>query len=185
MKPLRWIAWTVGAFVALLVVVVAIGAVLPQGHVASRTIELSHPPAVVWRTITDVAHYPSWRAGITAVDVLPAGAGASLAWREHSRNGSLGFDAPEVVAPTRFVTRMTDRDIPFGGGWTFQLAPSATGTSLTITERGEVYNPFFRFVSRFVIGHYRSIDTYLADLTRELDRSASAGPGARIPLDGR
>jgi hypothetical protein len=36
--------------------------------------------------------------------------------------------------------------------------------SLTITERGEVYNPFFRFVSRYVMGHTQSIDEFMAAL---------------------
>jgi hypothetical protein len=35
---------------------------------------------------------------------------------------------------------------------------------LRITEQGEVYNPVFRFVSRFVIGQNRTIETYLRDL---------------------
>jgi hypothetical protein len=33
-----------------------------------------------------------------------------------------------------------------------------------ITEEGEVYNPVFRFISRFVIGQTRTIETYLRDL---------------------
>jgi hypothetical protein len=33
-----------------------------------------------------------------------------------------------------------------------------------ITENGEVYNPLFRFVSRYVIGHNRTIDAYLRAL---------------------
>ena len=38
-----------------------------------------------------------------------------------------------------------------------------------ITENGEVYNPLFRFVSRFVMGHTRTIDTYLGDVARHFD----------------
>jgi uncharacterized protein YndB with AHSA1/START domain len=182
---MRWIARTVGAFVALILVTTAIGAVLPRAHVATRTVEIAHPPAMVWRTITDVARYSAWRSDLTSVDVLPPSNGATLAWREHMSNGALSFDAPEVVPGTRFVTRITDRDLPFGGGWTFELTPSAAGTTLTLTERGEVYNPFFRFVSRFVIGHSKSIDTYLADLTRELDRRASMDTKTQLPVDGR
>ena len=37
---------------------------------------------------------------------------------------------------------------------------------MTISERGEVYNPLYRFVSRFFIGHTRTIDAYLAELAR-------------------
>jgi hypothetical protein len=33
-----------------------------------------------------------------------------------------------------------------------------------ITEDGEVYNPVFRFVSRFILGHTRTMDFYLRAL---------------------
>ena len=33
-----------------------------------------------------------------------------------------------------------------------------------ITEDGEVYNPIFRFVSRFVFGQTRMLDAYLRAL---------------------
>jgi hypothetical protein len=33
-----------------------------------------------------------------------------------------------------------------------------------ITEDGEVYNPIFRFMSRFVFGHTHTMDAYLRAL---------------------
>jgi hypothetical protein len=78
-----------------------------------------------------------------------------------------------AARPRQIVTRITDDGIPFGGGWTFDLRPSAEGTALTITENGSVYNPLFRFVSRFVMGHAKTIDEYAADLVVKL----SAGGG--------
>ena len=37
-------------------------------------------------------------------------------------------------------------------------------SGVTITERGSVRNPLFRFVSRFIMGHTASIDLYLRAL---------------------
>ena len=54
--------------------------------------------------------------------------------------------------PSPFVTRIADPDQPFGGT-DFDIAPDAGGTRLTITERGEVYNPIFRFMARVVFGY--------------------------------
>ena len=168
---MSWVWWTLGILIAIILIVVGVGALLPQSHIAARTIELRHPPAHVWSVLTNVRDYPSWRRGLTSVDVLPAPAGAQLAWREHTGSDALAFDAPEMIAPSRLVSRITDRGIPFGGTWTYELVPTANGagTSLTITEHGEVYNPLFRFVSRFVIGHHKTIDNYQADLARKLD----------------
>ena len=45
------------------------------------------------------------------------------------------------------------------------IAPSDDGGSVvTITERGSVYNPVFRFVSRFILGHTATMETYLRSL---------------------
>lgn len=69
---------------------------------------------------------------------------------------------------TRIVTRIADPSLPFGGTWTFDLQPSGTGTALTITERVEVYNVFFRSMQKFFFSPYKTIDTYQADLVRHL-----------------
>ena len=48
------------------------------------------------------------------------------------------------------------------------VTPEGSGTRLTITERGEVYNPVFRFMSRFVFGHTASLDRFAESLRAHL-----------------
>lgn len=64
--------------------------------------------------------------------------------------------------------RIADPNLPFGGTWTYDLVPGDQACSLTVTEDGEVYNPLFRFVSRFIIGHTATIDSYLKALQTKL-----------------
>ncbi len=64
--------------------------------------------------------------------------------------------------------------MPFGGTWTFDIEPAGTGTQLTITEDGIVRNPIFRFVSRFVFGHYKTQETYLRDLAKKFGETVTA-----------
>ena len=67
------------------------------------------------------------------------------------------------------MTRIDSKSLPFGGTWTYEVQPEADGRSrLQITEDGEIYNPVFRFVSRFVIGQTRTINSYLEALRRQL-----------------
>jgi hypothetical protein len=80
----------------------------------------------------------------------------------------------QSVPNQRLVTRIADKALPFGGSWTYELTPTQTGTSLRVTENGEVYNPVFRFMSRFVFGHQRTMDGYLADLEKRLTKSQGA-----------
>ena len=66
---------------------------------------------------------------------------------------------------SRLCVRIADKGLPFGGTWTFDIAPSADGGSeLRVTEDGEIYNVFFRFMARFLFGYTASIETYLRDL---------------------
>jgi len=88
-----------------------------------------------------------------------------LKWRETDSSGdAITYERVETIAGARIVNRIADPKLPFGGSWTYQIEPIGSGTELTITENGEVYNPLFRFVSRFIMGHTATIEKYQRDL---------------------
>ena len=60
-----------------------------------------------------------------------------------------------------------DPKLPFGGTWTYEVQPDVTGSAVTITEDGEVYNPIFRFVSKFIMGHKATMNGYLRALGKK------------------
>jgi uncharacterized protein YndB with AHSA1/START domain len=170
--------WALAAIIlvgALFLAAALAGLALPQGHVASRTAHVAAPPEQVWATLTDVAAHPTWRPGLTRVEMLPAPEGRA-AWREHEGGSRISYETVEAVPPRRLVTRITDRNLPFGGRWEFDVRPAAGGSDVTITEHGEVYNPIFRLISRYVLGHTATIDAYLGALQRR-----HAPGGAREP----
>ena len=74
-----------------------------------------------------------------------------------------------LLAEQKLMTRLAAKDLPFSGTWTYEIAPDNQGTTLTITEHGEVFNPVFRFISRFVIGHTAQIDKYFDSLGTRLE----------------
>jgi hypothetical protein len=150
----------------LVVVVIVVGYALPVAHVASREVTLTQTPDEVFATLSDVAHYTEWRRDVTRVDLLST---SPLRWREHGSNGDITFLVVESARPLHLMTRIDDQALPFGGTWSYDLVPSGTGTSLSITERGEVYNPIFRLMSRFVFGHTATIDAYLDALAHRLN----------------
>jgi uncharacterized protein YndB with AHSA1/START domain len=162
---MKWALIVVGTLVAVVVLVVVIGALLPRDHVAAMSARIAGAPDAVWRTITDPGAFPTWRKDVTRVDLLPPTAnGAS--WREYSRNGTITMVIDASDAPRRLVTRIADENLPFGGTWEYRLVPATGGaTMVTIVERGSVSNPLFRSVSRFVMGHTATIEAYLRALT--------------------
>jgi uncharacterized protein YndB with AHSA1/START domain len=170
---MRWALIIGGVVATIIVIVLVVGYSLPVKHVASRQVVLKQPPPIVWQTITDVAAIPQWRRDVKSVEVLDPGAHGPR-WREVGGDGSISYETAESVPVERLVSRIADKNLPFGGTWTYELKPDAAGTHLTIREDGEVYNPVFRFVSRYVMGHHATIDKYISALEGRLDTGRAA-----------
>lgn len=165
---IKWLLRLVALLIALITVMAAIGWTLPVGHQASVTADLQAPPARVFAAISDPARYPEWRTDLTRVEFIEQGDGR-VRFREHGPFGPIVFRIDELTPPSRMRTRIDDTDQPFGGTWTFDLEPAGRGTRITITEDGEVYNPIFRFLSRFVFPQTAAIAQYLDDLRRRVE----------------
>lgn len=61
----------------------------------------------------------------------------------------------------------------FGGTWTLEIEPTDDGGKLTITERGRIYNPLFRFLSRFTFGHDATAKQFMAELRKRVEKNSS------------
>jgi hypothetical protein len=162
---MKWLLIIVLLLAGILIAIVVIGALLPQKHHVSRSITLQQPAERVWNLISGP---PNWRPEVRAYQELPPQEGHRM-WRETDKHGqAITYEAIESAPPRRLVTRIADPTLPFGGTWTYELVPRESGCSLTITEDGEVYNPIFRFVSRFVMGHSATLDAYMKSVQEKL-----------------
>jgi hypothetical protein len=164
---MRWVLIVVGGLLVLVAVIAAVGALVPQSHVASRSRTFAQPAERVFGAIGDVRAYPRWRPGVREVTLLSQ---QPLRWREEGSSGKVEFERAENEPPRRQVVVIASKDLPFGGRWEYEVAPAGSGSSLTITERGDVYNPIFRFMARFVFGYSRTMEDYLAALDTYLAR---------------
>jgi hypothetical protein len=168
MKTLLLVAaGLIGLVLLVIVICVLIGYRLPVTHVATRSIHVPQRADSVYALIRDFESYPAWRSGVTNVEIL-GDADGHLQYREKSKQGTITYDLIEDAPPQRMVSRIADRNLGYGGSWTYTLAETADGTTLTITENGEVTNPFFRFMSRYVFGHTATIERYLADVVAHM-----------------
>lgn len=143
MRSLMWVALAIGA---MIVVIVLVGWLLPVGHAATVSARMPAPPTTVYGVVSDLPSYPAW-------------------WSE---DPGVKSEVVSASPPVRLVTRIADRDQPFGGTWTFEIAPDGAGSVVTITENGEVYNPVFRFLSKFVFGHTGTMTSFLEALQKHL-----------------
>jgi hypothetical protein len=160
-----WILFVMGAIAAVVVALLVGGLVTPRDHVVARSIILPTAPDTVWHTIRDFARYADWRdelEGVALVDPEQP----QPRWRETSTRGSVTFGVTLDEPPRRLAARILDDDLPFTGEWTWQVTPDGDGARITITERGSVGNPLFRFIAAHFLGHTRSLDGYLGALAR-------------------
>ncbi|HJQ22024.1 MAG TPA: SRPBCC domain-containing protein [Gemmatimonadaceae bacterium] len=153
--------------IAILAVVFIVGYRLPEQHTATRDRVFSATPERIFKEISTPTAYPKWRSGVQGVQILPDSDGMQR-FREAAMTGEVTYIVEHTVPNRQFVLTIADANLPYTGSWTFDLVPVAGGTQLTITEDGAVHNPMFRFMSRFVYGHFRTIDGYLADLDKRL-----------------
>ena len=166
---MRWILLAAVTVAAALALAALIGWRLPRAHRASREQIMAATPESIWAAITDVGAFPSWRTDVKKVRPLPDRDGRR-AWVEEGGSGKITFVVERTEAPRLLVTRIADPDLPFGGTWTYDITPVAQGTRLRITEDGEIYNPVFRFMARFILGCEGTMATYFAALERRVER---------------
>ena len=155
------------AVAALVLLMMLIGSTLPTGHTTSRRARFRQTPQALFEVISGPGE---WRSSLQRIEPLTPVNGRKR-WKEFDKRGDgITFELVESTPPLRQVTRIADDSLPFSGSWTIELAPAAGGSIVLITERGEVKNPLFRFISKFVTGHYQSIDQYLGDLAKRFDQ---------------
>jgi hypothetical protein len=160
-----------GVLVLLIGAVLIIGALTPADHRASRTLKTKQSPDAIWNAINDHANEPSWRDDVASV----ASAGernGKLIWQENYKDGNtLQLMTTESRPPNRMVREIAEEG-PFSGRWEIDIEPSGSGSNVRITEIGSVSNPFFRFVSKYVIGHTYQMEKYLTNLAKKFGEPA-------------
>ena len=158
---MKWLRLATAAIIGLVLIVVLIGLMLPRAHRATRVARFAQPPAAIFAAITGPQ---DWR-GVDKFDLPPDG--GPRRWREQSGRRSITFEEAASDPPRLYRSRIADKNLPFSGTWTWEITPTENGCTCRITEDGEVSNPIFRFVSRFVIGQTRTIDAYLNALGKK------------------
>ncbi|MEO8192929.1 MAG: SRPBCC family protein [Gemmatimonadales bacterium] len=162
-------ALTAAAILAgIVLLVLVVGWSLPVKHHAAREEVFAATPHTIFELITDVDSFPQWRSSVKTVEHVPDTLGKRR-FRETGSDGPILYEIEESVPDSRLVTRIAETNLAFGGSWTYELTPRGDSTALRITENGEVYNPIFRFVSRFIMGHTSTIDDYLAALRKRTE----------------
>lgn len=160
MKVLKWLLKAFLGFLGLILLIYIIGYFQPEKHVVSVTQEVNLPLEKTWNLITEFEKFPKWRPDLKSVRAI-----SSASWIEVNEQGEqVKYEQIKKLEQERLVTQIASKGLPYSGKWIFTLEEKGNTTQLTIEEHGEVYNPIFRFISKFIIGHSSSINEYFEDL---------------------
>lgn len=160
---MKWLLIVAGSLVGIVALVTGIGWLMPQGHVASATARFDRPSEVVWAAITEYEKHPQWRKELRSVELVSPG--DKPIWKEMTHEGeSIALQTLEVEPMRRLVRKIADPELPFGGTWTYEIEGAGQSTLLRITERGEVYNPVFRFINRIFMSPTASLEVFLKQM---------------------
>lgn len=160
---MKWFIRLLVVLAILILTMFMMGSTLPQDHTATSSQAFSSTREEVWNVLADFSGWPSWRS-----DLKEIRAGNNTFSEVNGDGEVVDYRIEDFTPPERLVTRIVTPDLPYGGSWTYELTTTTDGCTLTITENGEVYNPMFRFLSKYMFGHTSTMNQYLEDLKKKI-----------------
>jgi uncharacterized protein YndB with AHSA1/START domain len=101
-----------------------------------RTLEIGHPPALVWAALTTAEGLSAWFGQHAKIDLRPGGS-ATMSW---DSGDTADMRVERVEEPTVFGFTWRIEGLPAGDPRRtyveFTLAPTDSGTRLTVVESG-------------------------------------------------
>jgi uncharacterized protein YndB with AHSA1/START domain len=168
-----WVYIVLGTAAGLVVLAGVVGSLLPRTHEVARSLRLPQTPEEVWPVISTFTEVPSWWPRLKKVERLPDQNGHEV-WRETFGRGEVfTLETVEAVPPCRLVRRIADVNRMFSGRWEFDLEPADGGTKLTLTEYGDIPNPFIRCLGRLCANPATYIEMYLKALAARMGQPAA------------
>ncbi len=161
-----------GVLLLLVAVVIAIGAMLPKRHVVARSAVFMASPE---RLFPLIAGSQVWRPDVKACELISADGGNQFQRETSKRGETILYELQQSRPPLAIQRRIATENLPYGGTWSFVLEPANGETRVRITEDGEVYNPAFRFVSKFVMGQTATLDAYLKAMGKAVGENVRIG----------
>jgi len=144
----------------LLLVVAAIGLMLPSQVHVERSTTIDRPQEIVFDYVNHIQNWNSWspwyELDTTASFTLsgpPTGEGAKLNWVSTNKNVGTGtMTFTEVVAPSKIVQELNFMEEGVAVG-TYMFESDGNGTKLTWSfEFDTGFNPLLRIIGKFMDG---------------------------------
>jgi hypothetical protein len=152
-------------FIGIIVIVFAIGYILPSERTATRKATIKAPPEIVFSKVTSIANQ-EWRSNVGRVEVTNSTQGQEI-WIETPKKGPpLKFRTKVKTPVSRFEIEIIDNP-SFGGHWVGTFNPVGEGeTEVEFTEKVIVTGIFPKIMSHLFFDVDQSVETYISDLKK-------------------
>ncbi|KAI8987722.1 hypothetical protein BDF20DRAFT_814285 [Mycotypha africana] len=175
-------------------VLYAIGRLLPESHIVSRSFKYNTTAGILWTILTSIEDYPAWRSNISKIvvrqddyenDINKYEDERRVTFTEYTRKNKRTTVINIEQEPGRKLLRVVEErpyimpgetestskaNTTFSGSWTFVLKPveeEERAVVLKITEQGVIKQPMVRTFN-MLFGNYRRIERFLKDLNKEV-----------------
>jgi ribosome-associated toxin RatA of RatAB toxin-antitoxin module len=161
---MKWLLLIAGIFTLVAFAVLILGLLQPVKHSVTRSIHLKQKPDTVFALLDNIADQPNWSSTVMKVEPLPDRNGKPVARYTLKWGGrQMIMTQLEHKPPTRLVATMAKEGGPILGTWTYQVVAERDGCRVSVTEEGELKNPFFR-----AIAGMRGLDANITQTLRDL-----------------
>ena len=152
---MRWFKRIALTLVAIVVLLLGIGLILPSTFKVQRSIDVSAAPDKIYPLIADPREWKKWSAWNARDPAMkiaysgpPAGSGAKWTWESASEGkGEMTFTAAVPNQRVDYALYFPDFDMRSAGE--MKLEPSGQGTRVTWTNQGDVgTNPINRYFAQ-------------------------------------
>lgn len=155
---MRLVLWIVGALVALVAVLYAVGFALPAQFRVERSIEIAAPAERVYALIASPREWKRWSEwnqrdpNMTITYSGPeAGLDAAWAWQSQTEgNGEMRFTLAEPGGALGYELRFPDMQMVSQGD--LKLDPTATGVRLSWSNEGRLEGSVSRWFGLYMDG---------------------------------
>jgi hypothetical protein len=163
---MKWVFISLGILIVLIAIIYLIGSLMNVKHVATIQREFKKTSSnEILSLITNYKEYASWRSGIKELTVDSVNH-----WTEKNSHGDkVSYRLEMGDEKGKLMTRILNKDLTYGGFWEFTITTMDDGCSVKIVENGEVYNPLFRFMAKYIFGHETTLKNYMNDLDIKLN----------------
>lgn len=170
-----WLGWTlsiVGVLIGLVSLMAITGNFLKPEHTFTRRLALTQPPEAVYAVIDKAEDWPKWWTNIKTVERLPDCNGRPALRMTYTDGNKFDLILTEQAAPAKLVMTIDDVSKVFSGDWTYQFDKIDTGTRVTLTENGVIFNPIARLMARTAMNPAVFVEVHLKALAAKFGEPA-------------